>query len=204
LRHLLTTRTLARRPVTIFSDFSCPYSYLAESSVRRVVAEGEVVYRAFELFPEPTRLDAGSGFEEEGWEAVRSLAREEGIDLSVPGFRPRTRKAHEAARHARTLGMEPRLRAGIFSAYWKEKRDIGRIDVLTDIAALLGMDPEALKIALDIDSFSDDVAADIAVAKRLGVPGTPTLFLGLGRDARVVAGAYPAGEMRRLLEDDPQ
>ena len=61
----------------------------------------------------------------------------------------------------------------IFAAYWTEGRDIGRIDVLSELASSVGLDPEELKIALDIDKFSDEVLRDRELAQKLRVPGTP-------------------------------
>lgn len=177
--------------MTLFSDFTCPYSYVTESALRRTLAETgevEVRYRALELYPASTH--AISPADEEGWEAaVRPMADALGLALTVPGFRPRTRKAHEAASFAAERGVGDALRDAIFAAYWAEGRDIGRVDVLTELVDRLGVDPTDLKIALDIDLHAASVAEDEELARRLRVPGTPTIFIGTGPGARVLVGA---------------
>lgn len=177
-------------PITIFSDFSCPYSYVTEAALRKVAASGagDVRYRALELYPASSPLPPPE--EDDAWrEQVGALAEAEGVPLRPPGFRPRTRKAHEAARMARDRGAEEGMRAAIFHAYWAEGADIGRIDVLTRLIAPLGIDPEDLKIALDIDRYREEVLRDQEIARRLGVVSTPTLYLGTGPAARVLLGA---------------
>ncbi|HUE95897.1 MAG TPA: hypothetical protein VMN39_04530, partial [Longimicrobiaceae bacterium] len=47
----------------------------------------------------------------------------------------------------------------------------------------------------------DEVLADEDVARRLQVPGTPTLFLGTGSRARVIAGAHGPAVLRTLIDD---
>jgi predicted DsbA family dithiol-disulfide isomerase len=174
--------------ITVFSDFGCPYCYLTEAALRHVLGPdaSAVRFRAFELYPAPAPLappprEAGPGLE--------GLAAELGLPLRPPGFRPRTRKAHEAAALAAAQGDPAALRAAIFDAYWVEGRDIGRIDVLAELAPAAGLDPFELKVALDIDRFRDEVERDRALAARLRVAAVPTTFVGTGPEARVLLGA---------------
>ena len=55
--------------------------------------------------------------------------------------------------------------AALYAAYWSGGRDIGRIDVLMEIAAGLDMDPTDLKIALDKAVYAD---GRVVVAKMVG------------------------------------
>jgi predicted DsbA family dithiol-disulfide isomerase len=176
--------------VTIFSDFTCPYCYVTEAALWRRAESGvlSVRYRAIELYPHP--YPAPSPREEAEWRAaVEPLAVELGLTLGAPGFRPRTRKAHEAACFAAVRGLEQQLRRAIFSAYWEQEKDIGRIDTIVEIARDAGIEAEELKIALDIDTHSGEVQHDGQVARQLNLPGAPALYLGLGPGARVLLGA---------------
>jgi predicted DsbA family dithiol-disulfide isomerase len=188
-------------PVTVFSDFTCPYSYIAESLLWRTsLADVELRFRAFELFPSTSSLDPPpQRFSLAEWSRILELAAEVEIVMTEPTIRPRTRKAHEAARLARQAGLERELRREIFAAYWVESADIGRIDVLTSLGGRVGIEPDEAKIALDIDRFEEDITADRELAARLRIPGTPAIFLGTGRSAKVVVGAQPVGELRRIL-----
>jgi predicted DsbA family dithiol-disulfide isomerase len=185
--------------VTLFSDFTCPYSFVTETALRRAAGSRElaITYRAFEVYPAPVPpAPPGEGPE---LEAARPLADELGLTLRDPGFRPRTRKAHEAARFAAERGVEDRYRAAVFEAYWSSGRDVGRIDVLAELAPLAGLDPLDVKIALDIDRHADHVERDERLAARLAVVAVPALFLGLGPSARILLGAQSSAALDAAL-----
>ena len=176
--------------VTLFTDFSCPFSYVTEMGLRRIGGDRplEIRPRAFELFPAPEPLPELAHDQDE-LEAAAPLAAELGLRLERPPVRPRTRKAHEAALFAAEREAGPVMRMALYQAYWEEGRDIGRIDVLMSLIEELGVDPTDLKIALDIDRHSDAVVADIELARRLRVGQVPTLFVGRGPEARILQGA---------------
>lgn len=182
-------------PITIFSDFSCPFSFLAEKALRGLDREDvSVIYRAA---PSGARRDPP---DDDVWVELLEAARQEGIEMRMPAMLPATEKAHEAALFARKLGAEEALRTAIFTACWGEGADIGRIDVLMRLAGSVGLDPEELKIALDIDLHTEAVAADAHTAQRLGIRQTPVTYFGSGSGAKVVAGAYTSAQLRALLD----
>jgi predicted DsbA family dithiol-disulfide isomerase len=196
---------MAKTPVLLYSDFTCPFSYVTEAALRLLSTAGsdaEVGYCAFELYPAPAPLPAFA-IDDRVSEALLPLAVEAGVRLTGPAFLPRTRKAHEAACFAREHGREPAMRAAIFRAYWQDGRDIGRIDALVSLAEAVGLVAEEMKIALDIDAFADDVQRDRATAERMGIQQTPTLIIGSDAEARVIVGAHPLADLRSLLGPPP-
>jgi predicted DsbA family dithiol-disulfide isomerase len=188
---------MAPVPATVFTDFTCPFSYVTEAALARVEDEGGIAasFRAFELHPAPARLPLGGP----DVEAVRPLADALGLEIRHPPLAARTRKAHELARFGEGKGLGRPLRAAIFAAYFGAGRDIGRIDVLVEIAAGLGLDATESRVVLDVDTFAADVARDGAEARRLRIAGTPTLVLGAAPGLRLVAGALSVDELRALL-----
>jgi len=187
-------------PVTIFSDFTCPFCYLTESGLWRHQESGriEVRYRALELYPTGTELPP-TVTDDALAKAIAPLADQLDLTLSPPAFRTRTGKAHEAAVFAARHGLELPMRRAVFTAYWNDGADIGRIDVLTSLANAVGLDGAELKIALDIDLHADAVEADGVLARKLRIPGAPTLYLGTGPDARVLLGAQSASALDEAL-----
>ena len=189
---------MAAVPVTVFSDFACPFSYVTEAALRRMEAAGEVAstYLAYELYPVPAPLPADGG----GWmDALRPLADEMGLVLRVPPAPVRTAKAHEAAAFARARGVGPALRDAIFAAYFADGRDIARIDVLVELGTALGLDAGELKVVLDVDSLAPRIQAEQDAARRAGVEGTPTVVAGTGDEARWMVGARPYAELRAAI-----
>lgn len=192
---------MATQSTTLFADFTCPYCYLTEAALREVAeARGvEVRHHAYELFPAGAPAPAPAD-EPEWRERVGPLAEEAGLPLVAPAFRPRTRKAHEAARFAAARGVEAPYRAAVYRAYWVEGRDVGRIDVLSELVEPLGIDPAELKIALDIDLHREEVERDLALAERLRIRAIPALYLGTGPGAHILLGAQTRASLAAALE----
>jgi predicted DsbA family dithiol-disulfide isomerase len=191
---------MAAVPVLVFSDFTCPFSYVTEAALRRLEDEGLAAprYAAFELYPAPAPLPPSPSADDV--EAARPLAEELGIALAAPASVPRTRKAHEAARHAQARGAGRAMREALFAAHFADGRDVGRIDVLVELAASLGLDPTEAKVTLDVDRHAPAVDADRTLAARLGIDAVPALVIGGGADAELVLGALPYAELRARLE----
>jgi predicted DsbA family dithiol-disulfide isomerase len=175
--------------ITIFADFTCPACYVTEAALRRRAADHglSIRYRAAELDP--------AGDEPGRERELAPLAAALGLSLRAPAARPRTGKAHEAVKLARELGAEDAMRAAVYRAHWEDGRDIGRIDVLRDLAPDVGLDPFDVKVALDIDRFGDEVLRDREVARRLGIRRGPVLYLGTGPGARILIGARTEAEI---------
>lgn len=161
-------------PILLFADFTCRDSYSIETAVAGIAADRgtPVDYRAFERYPTGTPL---------------------------PDMRPRTRKAHEAARFARERGLERSMRDAIYAAYFVQGRDIGRLDVLVELGATLGLDRTELKVVLDIDQLTDAVLRDREAAGRLGITETPALVVANGSEARILTGARSPSELATVL-----
>jgi predicted DsbA family dithiol-disulfide isomerase len=191
---------MAAVPVLVFSDFSCPFCHVTEAALRRLEAEGLAAprYAAFELFPAGTALPAAPSADDLA--AARPLAEALGVEMEMPPAVPRTRKAHEAAKFAASRGSGREMREAVFAAYFRDGRDIGRIDVLVELGAALGLDATETKVVLDVDSLSAEVAADEALARRLGIAAVPALVVGGGADAELLTGAFGYGELRGILE----
>jgi predicted DsbA family dithiol-disulfide isomerase len=167
---------LVRPRLLLFADYVCPFCFLAESALEPLRDRGARVERAaFELWPQGAPLpDPSADWLQRSWErAVEPLAAELGVALRYPAFATRTLKAHEAAAFARAEGAFDAMHRALYTAWWRDGRDIGRIDVLTAIAGEVGLDRGAMRVALDIDRWTDRVRQDRELAVRLAVPAVP-------------------------------
>jgi predicted DsbA family dithiol-disulfide isomerase len=170
-----------QRRLVVFADYVCPFCYLAESALTRLRrAHGvEVEAAAFELRPPGSPLSAVDvPWPREDWQAVvLPLAAELKVPITYPSLSTRTRKAHEAVAYARSVGLHEPLHEALYRAYWEDSRDIGRIDVLMEIGAAVGLDRTALKVALDIDQWTDRVVQNRVSATQLGLTAVPAYLL---------------------------
>jgi predicted DsbA family dithiol-disulfide isomerase len=180
-------------PVLVFSDFTCPFCYVSETMLRSLAGPEALAlsYRAYELHPLGTELPAPAPWPE----ALTAIAEPLALPAGKPGFRTRTRKAHELAYLAEEGGRGEAAREAIFRAYWRDGRDIGRIDVLMEVASEIGLDPGLAKVTLDVDRFAPHVERDREAAARLGVEAVPAAIFGVGESAVLLLGTYPEQEV---------
>jgi predicted DsbA family dithiol-disulfide isomerase len=167
--------------LVVYADYACPFCYLAEQGAARLKREGGIVVAgaAFELRPAGTPLPApDAAWMRASWERhIEPLAAELNVAMRLPSLVTRTRKAHEAAAYARSQGQYEAMHEALYRAYWQDDRDIGRIDVLAQIGAGVGLDATAVRVALDIDQWADHVAAEREQGVALGLRGVPAYVL---------------------------
>jgi predicted DsbA family dithiol-disulfide isomerase len=159
----------------------------------------EVIWRAFELRPEPApTLDPQGEYLRRAWQdSVYPLAERLGVRMKLPPVQPRTRRAHEAAQWARSLGRFGDYHAALFRAFFERGEDIGEIDVLVALATGLELSGDSLRQALDGREFEPRVLEDEREAEALGVRGVPA-FVADRRAA--LSGVQPLENLSRLLE----
>jgi predicted DsbA family dithiol-disulfide isomerase len=170
-----------KRRLVVFGDYVCPFCYLAESEVARLRADQvvDIEAAAVELRPAGTGLPSPEvAWMREAWQHdVEPLAARLGVEMRYPTRVTRTRKAHEAVAFARERGSFEAMHEAVYRAYWRDGRDIGRIDVLMEVGAEVGLDPMELRVELDIDKWAERVDRDIAWAAVAGVTGVPAYLL---------------------------
>jgi predicted DsbA family dithiol-disulfide isomerase len=170
--------------VAVWSDYVCPFCYLElpvlERLKREAAAPVRVEWRAFELRPDPVpTLDPDGAYLHRVWgQSVYPMARERGVTLRLPPVQPRSRKAHEATALARSAGRGDAMTEALFRAFFEHGRDIGDPEILVATGREAGLDPDALRRALDEGRFTAEVLADEAEAQRLGLSGVPALVVG--------------------------
>jgi len=112
-------------------------------------------------------------------------------DLPLPSHEL-ARPAHEAARCAGALGRYWPYHDRLFANQPKfERADLLRY------AAEVGLPGDAFAACLEARRFAPAVEADVEQARALGVRGTPTFVI----NGRVVAGALPPEDFRRLIDE---
>ena len=195
--------------IEVWSDYVCPFCYLELPVLERLRDESAgrvgVEWRAFELRPEPVpTLDPEGAYLDRVWrQAVYPMARERGLALQLPPVQPRSRKALEAAEHARERGRFDEMHAALFRAFFEAGSDIGDVAVLEDVAASVGLDRAALRADLAAGRHTAKVIADQRRAAELGLGGVPALLVsaadGAGRPL-LVSGAQPYQAVRAAVD----
>lgn len=181
--------------IMVWSDYVCPFCYLALPVLRRVAEELDVAvaWRAFELRPAPQpTLDPDGDYLHNVWDtAVYPMAEARGMVLRLPPVQPRSRLAAMTAAFAAEAGAFDTMHEALFRAFFVEGLDIGDRAVLLDIATTSGLDSAALHKALDDPALEARIEADEALAARIGITGVPGLLLRHGTGNYLISGAQP-------------
>jgi predicted DsbA family dithiol-disulfide isomerase len=189
-------------PVRIYFDFVDPLSYIASavlSASPDAPTDGMLEWVGFEMVPPPAPL---TGSDDPFWLARREEASkragEMGLRIDPPALVPWTRKAHELHALASERHMADEVRSAIFQAFFGEGLDIGRVDVLVEIAASVGLDRTEAKAILDVDRHQEDVLAARREALDAGVRDVPSHSVA----GRVVEGFPDPADLGTLLPED--
>ena len=203
--------------VEIWSDVACPWCFIGKRRFDVALARFEhrdaveVRYRSFELDP------AAPAFRELAYldhlmakyrvpmaEADAMIDRmieagaQNGVVLRFDKAKPgNTFDAHRLLHLAAHRARQDALVDKVFRATFTKGAAIADHEVLVDLAADAGLDPDDARRVLESDAFADDVRADEQRAADLGITSVPFFVMGgLG-----VSGAQPPDVLLRVLED---
>ncbi len=184
--------------IQVYSDYVCPFCYLAEVPLQQVAADSEVQvdWQPFELRPEPAPTLRPEGeYLQRAWrDSVYPLARELGVDIHLPPVspQPHTRLAFEGLQFAKAKGRADAYNDAVFRAFFQEGRDIGDLDVLIDIANGAKLNGNDFRLALETGRYTPAHQEALQRAYALGISAVPAFVIG----RRMLTG-LPAAEMLR-------
>jgi predicted DsbA family dithiol-disulfide isomerase len=174
--------------VQVWSDYICPFCHVARERMEYLErTHGAVVeWFPFDLHPEYPAdglrratletLYGGPGFDQ----PVREMARAAGLPYAPnPDVVPNSRRALELTEWARSRGdgSHRLLHAALMDAYWRDGRDITGWDVLSDVAASVGLDAGAGLVAVETGEFAKAVDDSTEWARQVGITGVPGIVL---------------------------
>lgn len=189
--------------IEVFSDFVCPFCYLAEQPLADAVegTDVRVCWQPFELRPEPapTLRPEGDYLQSTWQQVVYPMAERMGVPIVLPRISPQpySRLAFEGFAYAAERGLGQRYTEQVFRAFFVRQLDIGRPDVLTGVAAQLDLDPEDFRAALDSGRYAAAHQRAMHRAHELGITVVPTVLF----EGRRLEGVPSAQALHQLLND---
>lgn len=207
--------------ITFWSDYACPYCYIGEARLRRVVAElgleNDVEYepRAFELDPAAStkvQSDTASRFAakyrmplsqaQAAIEHISSLGREEGLDFRyATTLYTNTFDAHRLMKLALSTGdrkIAAKTNELLFQAYFTKNLKLADHATLLDLGRQAGLDAAAIKAMLQSDLFAAQVREDENAAAGRGVRAVPYFVF---ENGLAIPGALAINDFKKALSD---
>lgn len=157
-----------------------------------------ISWRAFELRPEPVPLlDPDGDYLTSAWDNhVYPLAKAMKMVMKMPPIQTRSRMAHEAAKWAASHDRFAEYNLSLFKAFFQSGIDIGKVEILAQLAEELKLDSQELTAALKARSFSKEVDKDQEEARHVGVRAVPAFAM----NGRVLAaGVQTADRLQSLI-----
>jgi predicted DsbA family dithiol-disulfide isomerase len=213
---LIYTRSIINKlKIEIWSDVACPYCYIGlkhlENAIKQYAGEvPELILRSFELEPEiPT--DSGETQyltmirqynqsclrAKQTLDAISNAGREAELKIDLDKvIRTNTFHAHRLIHFAGENGRAMEMQSRLFQAYFKEGQHIGKKNVLTKLAAEVGIDS---KEVMKSDLYAAEVRADEHKSQHMAINAVPFFLF---EEKYSISGAQPPatfiGLMKRL------
>jgi predicted DsbA family dithiol-disulfide isomerase len=190
----------------IMSDPICPWCYIGKAHLDRALAAAPdhpfvIEWHPFQLNPDMPEagmdrrayLEGKFGGKEgavKAYAPVVEHAEQAGLKINFEGMErtPNPLTAHRLLHWAGIEGRQTAAVSALFKAYFVDTRDIGDVEVLTDIADSIEMDASVVGRLLATDADLQEIRDRDAHSRSMGINSVPTFIVG-GKHA--VPGAQP-------------
>jgi predicted DsbA family dithiol-disulfide isomerase len=190
----------------VLSDPICPWCYIGKTHLDKALAEvGDhpfvIEWHPFQLNPDMPEdgmerreyLERKFGGKDNAvrvYGQIAEHAENAGIEIDLAAIKktPNTVNAHRLIHWAGIEGKQNEVVDALFSAYFKEGRDIGDSERLADIADSIGMDAAVVTRLIKTDEDAQNIRDRDAHSREMGVNSVPTFIVG---SRHAVPGAQP-------------
>jgi len=193
--------------IDVYSDVICPWCYVGKRRLERALKEWngsmpvKISWKPFQLNPAMPKsgmdrqryLEAKFGGPEAAqsiYDHVAAAGAAERIPFAFDRISrtPNTLAAHCLIWLAGHQGKQDEMVEMLFRRYFVEGSDIGNVETLAQAAADVGFDRTAIEGCLAGDEGGNEVQAEEAAGRRLGIRAVPYFVLNGGH---VLSGAQP-------------
>ncbi|MGL4988081.1 MAG: DsbA family oxidoreductase [Cetobacterium sp.] len=149
--------------ISIILDFICPYCFVGEKILEKALKElnlkPEFKFLPYELCPEPApQAVVNSNNKSYFINNIGNWAKNENIDVNFPTVnpKPRTALAFEGLYTAEKYDKGIEYIRAVLDSYWIDNKDIGNINILTEIANSIQLPREEFFDSLSSGKFKEE------------------------------------------------
>lgn len=209
--------------VEVWSDYTCPYCYLGNKNLEialeklQLKQHVKMEFKSFRLNPPSTKKMTQSAFlhfilnkdNDKSEEEVQNMIDQMNEQAKLAGISFRfnhieiadTFNAHRLTKYAERHGKGQEIAYLIFKKYFSNSEDIGKNEVLLNIAAEVGLDKEEVDALLCLNQYGKTVQLDEEMAREIGIDKVPFFIF---NDEYAVVGAQPVEVFLEVLEEVKQ
>ena len=182
--------------IDIVSDVVCPWCVIGFKNLQKAMAElqkeieFEINWKPYELHPEipengyDKKLYMKQKFGDQTgnfspYKQIEELGKGLGFEFNFSKSEriPNTFRAHRLLWKAREFDLQSELSEALFEAYFTEGKDIGSIDILSEIASNLGMNKEKTIKFLESKEGGKETADEEMNFIEKSIGAVPTYFI---------------------------
>lgn len=205
--------------IEIWSDIMCPFCYIGKRHFEEALKDFgdvknlEIEWKSFQLDPTIPRpfTENKSMYQyladSKGWSLEQSkelhqnvvkMAEAAGLKYDFDqAVVANSWDAHRVIQLAKKQGLGDAIEERFFKAYFSEGQDMADKATLIRLASEIGIDKTRVEQVLNSEEYADEVKADIARARNIGVTGVPFFVFD---NKYGVSGAQPAGVFKETLD----
>lgn len=179
--------------IDIISDVMCPWCIVGFRQLEQALGATEtgayIRWHPFELNPQmpaegqnltehiAEKYGASAEQSAQNRAHLQTIGSDLGIDFQ---FGPDSRivntfAAHQLLDWAQELGLQHPLKLALFDAHFTQKRDVSQHEVLVDVAASVGLDPQTARTVLESGSHAAETRARQQFWTERGISGVPAV-----------------------------
>jgi predicted DsbA family dithiol-disulfide isomerase len=189
--------------IRMFSDYICPFCYLGKAIIDKLKNrfDIELEHVGVEIHPETPicGVDLRKYISEtnEMYEHLRSRGKEYGLNFCGVRVLPNSRKSLIVGEYSRRIGKNEEFTDAIFKAYFEDCLDIGKDEVIIDLAKKIGLTKRDVENALEDPLLQKIYANNCIEARKHNVTGVPTFIV---NDEYTIVGAQHEQTFIELFE----
>jgi len=180
--------------IEIWSDVVCPFCYIGKKHFEKALEQLsfkdkiKTEWKSFQLdrslpveglsISTTEYLIKHKGMPAQQIDGMLDYLKQKGADVGIDfrqdiSIQANTFTAHRLIHFAQSKGKGNEIEEALFSAHFTEGRNVGEIEVLTELAENIGLDKTEVNTLLNSEEKTEEVEKDIQEAQELGIHGVP-------------------------------
>ncbi len=189
--------------IIMFSDYICPFCYLGKAIIDKLKNrfDIELEHVGIEIHPETPLcgVDLRRYISEtnEMYENLRCRGKEYGLHFGNVRTLPNSKNDLTVGEYARKVGKNEEYTDAVFKAYFEDCLDIGKEEVIVELAKEVGLTRQDVESALKDPLLQKIYANNCLEARKHNVSGVPTFIINCKYE---IVGAQPEEDFVELFE----
>ena len=167
--------------ITFYYDYICPFCFIGSKRIQKLSKELglDIDWKGIEIHPEYSpegKKRKRTQRTEHLTETLHEIAKEDGAEISLPGFVTNSRLCLEASEFAKIENRFLQFHNEAYNHYFNKGENIGKLETVLKIGETAGLDTLDLEEKLRSRSLKELIDENKKSADENVVMGVPTIY----------------------------